>query len=218
MLDFDTKNDWFLAGIKNYLYYKERISLKFAKTSPKKTLPSFPAKSWEVLEDINEFMNKNFIYTSDPLWGTFDYYTHPETVMAEIIQLPKNKEYGLDCDDFAHFAYSTAIWNGYPEKDITMVTIIPDLIKYPWELPYAHVITVFSYQGSVDSWKGVIDTNTSAKNQIYWFKQTNKSEERMEQVILNHFSKVYTENGVPKYFLILSLQDCVKKQHLFQLD
>lgn len=130
-------------------------------------------------------LKSKLVYISDPI--TFDYYTHP--LVTEFQTDPKsNKQHSCDCDDYATYAYALLAANGYPKDQISVCTIVPDLLKNAMDIKWCHVILVGKLPNPnkepIDFYF-TIDTNG-----LYYFS-TPTGGGTVVNTVLRYFSGIY---------------------------
>jgi hypothetical protein len=155
--------NWFYDMIFSaYFSKKENDSRLVAKNSPKMPIPKQTGIEFEIINKTAKYIMSTLKYKADPL--TFDYYTHPETVLSEI--QTKGNVYGNDCDDFACFAYKMLNDSGISQDNISVVSIITSFIPDLSQLQWCHVILVGFYHDKDNNqlWAYTIDTNG-----LFWY-------------------------------------------------
>lgn len=196
MKQFDTGNWFFNLVLSGYFSKKESDSRMIAKGSPKEPLPRITGNNnHEIITKASDYIIKNLKYVADPL--TFDYYTHPETVQFEVNH--GKTTYGKDCDDFSSYAYLLLKNSGI--NNISVVTIIPQILPDLTQIKWCHVILLGFYHDKSDNtfWAYTIDTNG-----LFWYKfplpsflgDYNQNLKAVEKEVLKKFSGLYNTNYV----------------------
>lgn len=192
MKDFEIKNNWFLTVVlKAYFQNKENLSRTLAYNKPQSPLLDFKQSSLQkTIELVNSHIQNNLQYHSDPLGGTFDYYTDPRTI-SYMIKNNKHGKYPSDCDDFACYSYALLEQAGIVKENITVASILPSLL----DINLAHVILVgYNFIDSYNKlWGYTIDTNG-----LFWFEYSNKDD--LHNKILKFFSNLYKK----KYYNLVN--------------
>lgn len=180
--------------IKNwYLPMKAERSRAEAIGKHRAPLPQFPGanngySSQALAKAINSYLGP-FKYRLDPMNGIWDYYNHPE---HSVWRHQKGEtESPMDCDDFAVLAYCLFKTNGVKPENLRLWNLI---VSAPAQLGQAwanHVICGFAYyDGAGEPWTGAIDTNTAARNNVFWFRG-HPNTTQAQNAVIARFKAIY---------------------------
>lgn len=125
-------------------------------------------------------------YTSDPLGGLIDYYNHPEVTQWR--QNNKRWDVPCDCDDFAVYAVALFRKCGVSTDKAWVWNLLIDpglQISQAWA---NHVICGVEIWDGSKFWTAVIDTNSAALNQVFWFAGDRTA---AASAVMAHFSGIY---------------------------
>lgn len=186
----------FFAQIVSSLYLpnKVRSSLPLAKTMPRKPLPvlgqakanGYPTK--DLAEAINAQCHQ-LKYRSDPGNGLVDLYNHPEHTQY-LLETGAYETSACDCDDFATYAIALFLKAGVARDKVWEWNMIVPWHKQFTQARWNHVICGFTYWDGSQEWTGIIETNTAARNKLFWFKGTATE---AKSAVLKTFCSVYTQ-------------------------
>lgn len=139
----------------------------------------------DTINKINEYCGR-LPYKSDPLWGFVDLYNHPEFTNYFIVNNIKLDTY--DCDDVAVLAKALCDRCGCDSSKSWIWNLIIRPDKQFTEAAYNHVICGIEFWDGIRNWTVVIDTNTVARREVFFF--LGKKEEVKQQVI-SKFNSIY---------------------------
>ena len=130
-------------------------------------------------------------YKLDPLGGVSDYYNHPETTQYRLDM--KNNTLPCDCDDFAVYAVGRFRKAGAHPLNAWVWNLIIDPMSQFTQAWANHVICGFALRDAKgQTWTGIIDTNTAARDKIFWFKG---DKDKTQDAIIKHFRNIYKRAG-----------------------
>lgn len=153
------------------------------------------------VEAINLELAK-LVYKGDPIWGLDDYQAHPETVQWNLEE--GNAGLPQDCDEYAGYAQGLAYRsNVHFDKAQGLNLVLPASKQLAFCGPkgeigmaFNHVILALEVDRHGKIWTAILDTNSAAWKQIFWFPGTWRES---ESAIRNHFGQIYQ---VPYQYLI----------------
>ena len=178
---------YFETAVNNvYLPQKIRNSQRLL-DQPRRPLPVLGhAVDGEITLDLADAVNKQcgqLVYKADPISGLLDLYNHPEHTqyLAETHDYKKSSN---DCDDFATYAQGLFHAAGVSPENHWEWNILISPFKQWKQAQYNHVICGFRMGG----WYGIIDTNTAARGQVFWFEGDLKS---VKKQVIQAFNGIY---------------------------
>lgn len=178
----------FKEGVEGiYLPHKVRLSLRLARSQQRQKLPVLGEAvaglaTVALAEAINARCGK-LTYKLDPWWGLYDYYNHPEH--TEYLAATGDYQHSTnDCDDYATYAQALFYQAGVARAHVWEWNLIVPAYKQVTQGKWNHAICGFRTAERV----GVIDTNSAARRQIFWFSG---DQTEIEQQVIATFSTIY---------------------------
>lgn len=138
------------------------------------------------VDAINTQLGK-LTYTSDPLWGADDYYSHPRSIQWRLEN--QRNDLPCDCDDYAVYAVALARAAGMNHTEGWVWNLIIDPAKQVSQAWANHVIAAFAYGTGSEQWIAVIDTTSAGRGKVVWFSGTEQS---VHAQVIDHFNRVYS--------------------------
>jgi len=144
--------------------------------------------SIDTINAINEQCGR-LKYVSDPLGGLLDYYTHPETTQWALNN--NRQDIPCDCDDYAVYAVALARACGIAWDKAWVWNLIINPSNQISQCWANHVICGIEYWDGTRYWTAIIDTNSAARHQPWWFQGDRAA---VEQAVIANFSALYKVN------------------------
>lgn len=195
-------NDWFYPLALWFLELKATLSTNKAKEKPfhRRPIPKLGSVgsdglvSLDVARKINQSLQK-LQYIADP--QTFDYYTDPE-ILQYAMETGDYQGLSCDCDDTAGWAKKGLQACGVKDGDVWLWSMVMSagyvnplsLINGQMiqEFRKNHVVCGFRVNDGNRDFVGVIDTNSVANGEPYWFPG---QPAQVEQAVKEHFGRIY---------------------------